>query len=313
MKRSYCLHNCGCCKLLLIINSSEPLASNGNEEDGKTKKSAFVCTAALTDLRQSSLVRQISESGVTSLKQQWGKQTQIGICFLIPASRSTSHWAEKDSALVHRTKHPQSKNREYQQERRRGRFRGGATTSQGQRPAPQRGVLLQNQQDARPASLTPRPTVRVWSGSPGGQEGSWGKAEGNRNQGRSDSECMDEGPQRAQHGYREARGFPGGSGVKNPLAVQEMQEMRVRSLGREDPLEEDMATHSSVLAWRIPWSEEPRGLQSVGLQSRTRLRAEREPLVTQKAAAGNRPQRTEYRDSDKNLFTKGLSSPIHNS
>ena len=71
-----------------------------------------------------------------------------------------------------------------------------------------------------------------------------------------------------------------------------------------------MATHSSVLAWRIPRTEE---LQSVGLQSRTRLRTEREPLVTQKAAAGNRPQRTERRDSDKNLFTKGLSSPIHNS
>ena len=45
-----------------------------------------------------------------------------------------------------------------------------------------------------------------------------------------------------------------------------MQETRVRSLGWEDPLEEGMATHSSILAWRIPWTEEPDGLQSMGLQ-----------------------------------------------
>ena len=44
----------------------------------------------------------------------------------------------------------------------------------------------------------------------------------------------------------------------------EMGEMRVRSLGREDPLENDIATHSSILAWRIPWTEEPGGLQSIG-------------------------------------------------
>ena len=47
--------------------------------------------------------------------------------------------------------------------------------------------------------------------------------------------------------------------------------MWVRSLGREDPLEEEMATHSSTLAWRIPWTEEPSGLQSVGLQSQMPL------------------------------------------
>ena len=45
-----------------------------------------------------------------------------------------------------------------------------------------------------------------------------------------------------------------------------MQETWVRSLGREDPLEKEMATHSSTLAWRIPWTEEPGGLQSMGLQ-----------------------------------------------
>ena len=45
-----------------------------------------------------------------------------------------------------------------------------------------------------------------------------------------------------------------------------MQETKVRSLGREDPLEKEMATHSSILAWRIPWAEEPGRLQSMGLQ-----------------------------------------------
>ena len=46
----------------------------------------------------------------------------------------------------------------------------------------------------------------------------------------------------------------------------ETQETRVRPLGQEDPLEEGMATHPSILAWRIPWTEEPGGLQSMGLQ-----------------------------------------------
>ena len=45
-----------------------------------------------------------------------------------------------------------------------------------------------------------------------------------------------------------------------------MQETWVRSLGQEDPLEKEMATHSSILAWRIPWTEEPGGLQSMGSQ-----------------------------------------------
>ena len=48
--------------------------------------------------------------------------------------------------------------------------------------------------------------------------------------------------------------------------MQEMNEVQVRSLGWEDPLEEEMATHSSILAWRIPWMEQPSGLQSMGLQ-----------------------------------------------
>ena len=56
--------------------------------------------------------------------------------------------------------------------------------------------------------------------------------------------------------------------VRNPPAVQETW---VGSLGQEDSLEKEMATHSSILTWRIPWTEEPGGLQSVGLQSQTRL------------------------------------------
>ena len=54
--------------------------------------------------------------------------------------------------------------------------------------------------------------------------------------------------------------------VKNLLAVQEIQEMWVRSLAWEDPLEKEMTTHSSILAWEIPLSEESSGLQSMGSQ-----------------------------------------------
>ena len=62
----------------------------------------------------------------------------------------------------------------------------------------------------------------------------------------------------------ESHGFP----VKNLPA---MWETWVQSLVWEDPLEEGMETHSSTLAWKIPWTEEPEGLQSMGLQSRTQL------------------------------------------
>ena len=60
--------------------------------------------------------------------------------------------------------------------------------------------------------------------------------------------------------------FPSGSAVENPPAVQEPQETWVRSLGREDPLGEGMATHSRIFAWRVPWTEESGGLQSMGSQ-----------------------------------------------
>ena len=61
-------------------------------------------------------------------------------------------------------------------------------------------------------------------------------------------------------------GFSGGSAVKNLPAMQEPLEMKFLLLGKEDPLEEGMATHSSILAWKIPWTEEPDGLQSTGSQ-----------------------------------------------
>ena len=56
--------------------------------------------------------------------------------------------------------------------------------------------------------------------------------------------------------------------MKNPPAMQEMQ---VRSLNQEDPLEKEMATHSSLLAWEIPWTGEPGRLQSMGSQSQPQL------------------------------------------
>ena len=63
-------------------------------------------------------------------------------------------------------------------------------------------------------------------------------------------------------------GFPGGSAVKNLPAVQEME---FWSLGQEYPLEKEMATHSSIHAWKIQWTEEPGGLQSLGSKSQALL------------------------------------------
>ena len=62
------------------------------------------------------------------------------------------------------------------------------------------------------------------------------------------------------------KGFSGGSAVKNPPAKQETQETWVWFLGQEAPLEKEMATHSSILAWKILWTEEPGRLQSTGSQ-----------------------------------------------
>ena len=65
--------------------------------------------------------------------------------------------------------------------------------------------------------------------------------------------------------------------VKNPPAVQGTKETRVRSVGWEDPLEVEMATHSSILAWEIPWTVEPGGLQSMASQ-----KSQGHDLMTQK-------------------------------
>ena len=59
------------------------------------------------------------------------------------------------------------------------------------------------------------------------------------------------------------KGFPDGSAGKDPPEIQELQ---TQSLGQEDALEEEMATHSSILAWKIPWTEDPGGLLSMGSQ-----------------------------------------------
>ena len=60
--------------------------------------------------------------------------------------------------------------------------------------------------------------------------------------------------------------FPGGSAVKNPPAMQETHKMQVQFLGREGPLEEGRAPHSSILAWSIPWTEESGRLLPIGSQ-----------------------------------------------
>ena len=63
-------------------------------------------------------------------------------------------------------------------------------------------------------------------------------------------------------------GFPGGLVIRNPPAKQETW---VQSLGQEYPLEKEMAIHSNILAWKIPWTEDPGGLQSMRSQSQTQL------------------------------------------
>ena len=70
------------------------------------------------------------------------------------------------------------------------------------------------------------------------------------------------------------KGFPSDASGKEPTcqSMQETEQTQAPSLGREDPLEEGMATHSSIFAWRIPQTEEPSRLQSMGSQSQTQLK-----------------------------------------
>ena len=73
-------------------------------------------------------------------------------------------------------------------------------------------------------------------------------------------------PYQSFHGH--VLGFPGGWAVKKNLpAMQEIQDMWVQSLDQEDTREEEMATHSNILASKIPWTEKPDGLQCVGSRS----------------------------------------------
>ena len=67
-------------------------------------------------------------------------------------------------------------------------------------------------------------------------------------------------------GIKYVSGFPGGSGGKN---LPTRWKIGIRSLGQEDSMEKEVVTHFRILAWRVPWTEEPCGLQSMGLQSRT--------------------------------------------
>ena len=60
--------------------------------------------------------------------------------------------------------------------------------------------------------------------------------------------------------------FPGGTSGKEPACQCRRHETWIQSLGQEDPLEEGMATHFSIVAWKIPWTVEPGGLQSIGFQ-----------------------------------------------
>ena len=62
------------------------------------------------------------------------------------------------------------------------------------------------------------------------------------------------------------KGFPGNAVVRNPLASSGDTRVAGSILGWEDPLEKEMATHSSILAWKIPWTQEPGGLQYKGFQ-----------------------------------------------
>ena len=89
------------------------------------------------------------------------------------------------------------------------------------------------------------------------------------------------------------------------LPMQETQEMWVRSLGWEDPLEEGMATHSSILTWRIPWTEEAGGLQSM------RLQRTGHDLVHTYRDLSSHPISLVYKSPQSNLFSPQALSLSH--
>ena len=101
-----------------------------------------------------------------------------------------------------------------------------------------------------------------------GDEDGWGAVKGRR---RIELRMFTDGTFFDSWGFC-SWGFPGGLVVKNPPSMQEMQETPgFNPWVRKIPLEEGMATCSSILAWRIPWTEEPGGLHCTGSQSQTRL------------------------------------------
>ena len=92
--------------------------------------------------------------------------------------------------------------------------------------------------------------------------------------------------------------------VKNLPATQETQ---VQSLGQEDPIEKGMATHSSILPWRIPWTEEPRGLQSMGSQRVRHDRATNTPTTIEDTDQ-DQPNRSEWVQDTELLCTSPVES-----
>ena len=92
--------------------------------------------------------------------------------------------------------------------------------------------------------------------------------------------------------------------VKNLPATQETQ---VQSLGQEDPIEKGMATHSSILPWRIPWTEEPRGLQSMGSQRVRHDRATNTPTTIEDTDQ-EQPNRSEWVQDTELLCTSPVES-----
>ena len=93
-----------------------------------------------------------------------------------------------------------------------------------------------------------------------------------------------------------------------------MQETWVRSLGQEDPLEEEMATHSSILAWKTAWTEKPDGLQSMGSQSQTQLsthaRTEKAKQIQNKMIANSRENTKLYTKENLHRYTTRLAGEL---
>ena len=106
--------------------------------------------------------------------------------------------------------------------------------------------------------------------------------------------------------------IPGGSVVKNPLAMQETQ---VQSLGQEDPLEKEMATHCNILAWETPWTEEPGRRQSLGSLKESDMTLQLNTLVKscQQPRSQTFPSPAKLLSSLNNLSLPSLQAPVFSS